>query len=418
VNYSAKIVLRKPTKQDGTCLIRLQIIINRVLHPIGLNISWWPELFDERDGKCLTSLPADARPKNYKVVLSQARAAAGIGIEEDALAKRAADYNLLIGQALGKANDIIVQHRLSKKPLTVETFLEDYHSVAAKHDFLAFYQKKLAQRLKRKEIADATYITHNSTLKLLRAFRDPIPFYSLGPQFVEDFHAFVKKQSKSPNTWWGRHKTVKAYLNLARRAKIKFEDPYQHFQNKSVKGSWRPLPLAELAQLERLYTTCAPCSAERRVLQKFLFSCYSSLRLSDLKAVDKATFSGREMTFRIKKTFSKKMRDMMLPLTTRAINYLEDARRENELAGFYDYTDQYSNRLLQRIGRVLGLTTHLHHHVGRETFATNFVRAGGKVEVLQKLMDHEDIKTTMKYVHVDDDMKRAAIAMMEAMDTE
>ena len=52
----------------------------------------------------------------------------------------------------------------------------------------------------------------------------------------------------------------------------------------------------------------------------------------------------------------------------------------------YDYTDQYSNRLLQRIGCVLGLTTHLHHHVGRETFATNFIRAGGKVEVLQKLM--------------------------------
>ena len=109
---------------------------------------------------------------------------------------------------------------------------------------------------------------------------------------------------------------------------------------------------------------------------------------------------------------------MMLPLTTRAINYLEDARRENELPGFYDYTDQYSNRLLQRIGRVLRVTTHLHHHVGRETFATNFIRAGGKIEVLQKLMDHEDIKTTMKYVHVDDDMKRAAIAMMEAMDTE
>jgi hypothetical protein len=29
-------------------------------------------------------------------------------------------------------------------------------------------------------------------------------------------------------------------------------------------------------------------------------------------------------------------------------------------------------------------------------------------------MDHEDIKTTIKYVHVDDDMKRAAIEAMEA----
>lgn len=60
---------------------------------------------------------------------------------------------------------------------------------------------------------------------------------------------------------------------------------------------------------------------------------------------------------------------------------------------------------------------HLHHLVDRETFATNFVRAGGKVEVLQKLMGHEDLKTTLKYGHVDDDLKRAAIAMLEAMET-
>jgi hypothetical protein len=249
MNYSAKIVLRKPAKQDGTCLVRLQIIINRSIHPIGLKINWWPELFDERNGKCLASLPTADRPKNYKAVLSQARAAAGIGLEEDALAKRADDYNLIIGQALAKANDIIVTHRLSKKPLTVEGFLEDYQSVAAKHDFLAFFQKKLAQRLKRKEIAESTYISHNSTLKLLRTFCDPLPFYNLGPQFAEDFHCFVKKQSKSPNTWWGRHKTVKTYLTLARRARIKFEDPYQDFQNKSVPGKWKPLQPWELAHV-------------------------------------------------------------------------------------------------------------------------------------------------------------------------
>jgi site-specific recombinase XerD len=72
---------------------------------------------------------------------------------------------------------------------------------------------------------------------------------------------------------------------------------------------------------------------------------------------------------------------------------------------------------LQRIAKRLGIKTHIHHYIECETFATNFIRLGGKVEVLQKLMDHEDISTTMRYVHVDDDMKQAAIAMMEAMDT-
>ncbi|TVT37740.1 hypothetical protein FNT36_21445 [Hymenobacter setariae] len=109
----------------------------------------------------------------------------------------------------------------------------------------------------------------------------------------------------------------------------------------------------------------------------------------------------------------KKTRDM-LPLTTRAIGYLGDARRENELPGFYKYTDQYSNRLLQRLGLTLGLPTHLPYYVDHETFATNVGRAGDKAEVLQKLPDHEDSKTTRKYVHVDGDMKRAAIAARKA----
>jgi len=38
------------------------------------------------------------------------------------------------------------------------------------------------------------------------------------------------------------------------------------------------------------------------------------------------------------------------------------------------------------------------------------------VEVLQKVTDHEKIATTRKYVHVDNDMKREAIKILEAQD--
>ncbi|WP_262712189.1 hypothetical protein [Hymenobacter setariae] len=42
MSYSAKIILQKPAKQNGTYLRRLQPITNRVLYPIRLNSSWWP----------------------------------------------------------------------------------------------------------------------------------------------------------------------------------------------------------------------------------------------------------------------------------------------------------------------------------------------------------------------------------------
>jgi integrase len=424
MNSAPKIVLRQPARQDGTCLIRLQVILNRKVLPIGLNIAWWPELFDEAAGSCLASVPVKHRKPGYAAAVAAALAV--VGPEPDALATKAAAYNLIIGQARGKANQVLVDAHLSRSPLTVEGFLLEYNSEASKDDFLDFYERKLLDRRKRGRIEESTYISHNATLVVLRNYvrqkartrhdapTPPLPFYAFNHSFADDFHDFLKTVSKGANTWWGRHKNVKTYLNFARKAKIKFENPYQYFKNKAVPGSWLPLKPWELEELEAYYLKCLPGTADRRVLQKFLFSCYSSLRLSDLKAINKATFDGREMTFQIKKTYSAKLRDMLLPLTTRAIGYLEDARRENDTPGFHDYADQYSNRVLQRIAAHLDLVTHVHHHVGRETFATNFVRAGGAVEVLQKLMDHESINTTMKYVHVDNEMKRAAI---QAMDT-
>jgi site-specific recombinase XerD len=104
----------------------------------------------------------------------------------------------------------------------------------------------------------------------------------------------------------------------------------------------------------------------------------------------------------------------MLPLTRQALGYLADAQEEEGLAGFRDYTDQYENRLLTAVGQQLGIEAKLHHHVGRETFATEFIRHGGMVQVLQKLLGHSKITTTMKYVHVDEHMMTEAIAALDA----
>ncbi len=53
----------------------------------------------------------------------------------------------------------------------------------------------------------------------------------------------------------------------------------------------------------------------------------------------------------------------------------------------------------------------LHFHDLRRTFATRFIRRTGKWEALRKILGHQDIKTTMRYVHLDD--KDVAQAMGE-----
>ncbi|WP_345059165.1 tyrosine-type recombinase/integrase [Hymenobacter glaciei] len=102
----------------------------------------------------------------------------------------------------------------------------------------------------------------------------------------------------------------------------------------------------------------------------------------------------------------------------KALRYLRESQEENGIDGFFNYADQYANRQLHEIAAVLGIQTHLHHHVGRETFATNFIRHGGNTLVLQKLIGHSKVSTTLKCVHVDEETKQKAIDRMDALDGE
>jgi site-specific recombinase XerC len=158
----------------------------------------------------------------------------------------------------------------------------------------------------------------------------------------------------------------------------------------------------------------APGTAPRRILCKFLFSCKCGLRLGDFKNIGQAQLEGNRMTYEMQKGWSKRLRASLLPLTRQALAYLRDAHEEEGTGKFADYSDQYENRTPTAIGLQLGIETHLHHHVGRETFATEFIRHGGTVQVLQKLLGHAKITTTMKYMHVDEQMMTQAIAALDA----
>ena len=64
------------------------------------------------------------------------------------------------------------------------------------------------------------------------------------------------------------------------------------------------------------------------------------------------------------------------------------------------FKDQHINDELKKIMAVLKIQKKVSFHVARHTFATSFLRAGGQVEKLQRLLGHSDIKQTMIYAHI------------------
>ena len=145
MSFSVKINLRRPARRDGTCTIRLQIIIGGVVWFHNLDLSWPEALFDEKAGECLASLPPQRWPPDYHQALVAQSLLVG-GPKE--LAKRAKDYNLLIGQALAKANEVQVRWRLSNEVLTLERFKRDFETAGDKSDFITYYRTKLTERFR------------------------------------------------------------------------------------------------------------------------------------------------------------------------------------------------------------------------------------------------------------------------------
>ncbi|MDO7877684.1 site-specific integrase [Hymenobacter sp. ASUV-10] len=437
MNFSATINLRTPAQKNGLNTARLQIILNRKTLHLPLGFSWPEALFDAGAGYCLVRLPTARRKKGYDEALQNLQAAVGPD-----LAAAAEHNNLIIGKALGDANAVARRYHLNGQFLTVDEFQREYNSSASRADFLEYMEKRITKRWRLGQISESTKKKHLSTLYKLQEYliylqnprkhkpwgrgyhagrpagtpHVPLPFNSFTHDFAGDFDSWMKSVHKScTNTRSGRHRNIKAYLTLARRDKIAFEDPYEYFVNKRVDGKWKALSEDELALLEHHYTQQVPRSWQRRVLQKFLFSCHCGLRLGDLKQVGKMKIEGQLMELMPHKTYQHDEKDLVLPITKKALGYLQDSQRENECAGFHLYADQATNTKLRKIGAALGIKTKLHHHVGRETFATHFSRQGGKVEVLQKLMGHKHLTMTMKYVHVDAKMKQAEIDRLDAL---
>lgn len=383
-------------------MVFLQVIIDRKKCKIDLGIAWPANKFD---------LVAYCKPR--------------IKNDVDVVA-----YNIVISNALAKANNIHKDYLIKDLQLTLDAFRKDYHSNLNKNDFIKYFEKQSYRRWNLKEISDETYEKEEGTLRRLVEFSEgSIPFHTFTSKWAKEWDAWLKRKHKNDhNTRWGRHKHVTTYLNMARDDdKINFNDPYQKFTNKMVESSWGPLELGQLQILIKKYSDWKNnpipllqrkngvkqvdsreglTQAEVTVLRKFLLSCNNALRISDLQELDEGMFINGEMSLTPNKTERWGTKITSVPLNEIAKVLIADeiievkTERDTKplLRIFERYTDQACNRLLKRIARKSDLKFNLHMHMGRYTFGSLMDEAGANHTALMKLMGIRKRDTLEKYV--------------------
>ncbi|QKZ12508.1 tyrosine-type recombinase/integrase [Spirosoma sp. KUDC1026] len=382
MRFSYKLRINKQrVRPDGTAALFYQVIIETKKTTVPLNLYWPAEKFDDDKSAIMP------RQRN------------------DSLHN---DYTLEIDRKGSQINEVFIWARLAQVPLTTEMFQRELANQQSRHDFLAYWERKIEERYSKGLIKKASRISQKASLGTLKEYTQDLSFNQLTPQFLDEYKAWLFRHVGSGNTVWKKLKDMRTYVNTAVKDKYVFTYPFKGFKMPATSGRIDYLNEKEfLAQKAHFYSDELDPKHET-TLRAFLFACYTGLRISDLTTVTWKEVRRETLVFKPFKRTRDIMEEIKLPLHEQALKLIPTKKG----VLIPSVVEQSMNRTIKVIAGRLGIDNNLSFHWARHTFATRFLRHGGRIEVLQQLLGHKKIDTTMIYVHVDDERKRKEIDLM------
>lgn len=300
------------------------------------------------------------------------------------------DINLILDNIKSKLTAIKTSYRLADRVLTAENLKKEFLSGMPRIRFTAFYDMMLEEEKVLMEIG--SYNRYKSVLRKLIIYDNDVTFMDIDQSWLDKFRKYLRSLGNESTTVAGNIGAVKKFLGIAKKAGIKLSLNIDEIEVGSTKGNRTSLSVHELKRCAGYYFSDYISDSYRLILGYFLFSCMTGLRISDVQKLKRSNFMDNYVSFVAKK--SKKDQSIAMNMKAREIVNHEPLLFEKKFA------DQHINDELKKIMKLLSINKKVTFHVGRHTFATSFLRAGGKIEKLQLLLGHSDIKQTMIYSHI------------------
>lgn len=239
--------------------------------------------------------------------------------------------------------------------------------------------------------------TYNYLNKFTNGF---VSFSQINEGFCEDFKEYLLKNvnPNSAHTYFAR---FKAALYRAVKDKIISENPAQYISVKKQDTEREFLTIDELKKIKN-----TPCMSEE-TKNAFLFTCFTGLRLSDVKNLKFSDLDNGYLNFRQIKTKGFER----VKLSVNALEIIEKQKaggNESEYV-FNLITDSNTLRHISALAKDAGIKKHVTWHTGRHTFATLALTFDTDLYTVSKLLGHREIRTTQIYAKLIDKKKDEAI---------
>lgn len=192
------------------------------------------------------------------------------------------------------------------------------------------------------------------------------------------------------------HKCFKALINRAYEMGRVTENPYHRMKGRIKRGEKENIEYLTDEEMERIQNLQLPEGSMLDIARDlFTFQMYTGLAYSDAMAFNPQMYKNEGGKWKFTGDRIKTGVPYVGQLLPPVVKVLKKYKWQLPRLDNADY-----NKTLKLIGEAAGITTRMHTHLARHTFATMMLRNGAKFENVGKMLGQKNLRQTQRYAKV------------------
>ena len=250
--------------------------------------------------------------------------------------------------------------------------------------------------------------TMRNTMNFIEAFRGKETKISqVNGEYLRAFIKYLADSNLKPNTQHLYFNAVCIILNKAVKKGLIAESPAKKIDQKEKPR--KEETIREFLTLDEVKYLSTTSCRNPELKQAFLFSCFTGLRISDIKQLrweDIVEVNGR---MQIQKTQQKTRGVVYIPISANAKRWMPERKTTGHVFPRVSEVVASTKISLTRWMKSTGIKKHITFHSARHTFATLALTYGTDIYTVSKLLGHKSVQVTQIYAKIIDEKKRQAV---------
>lgn len=264
---------------------------------------------------------------------------------------------------------------------------------------IAKYFNQVDLMLTQKTITKATHKDRRTKINKLLQYAPNHELQLFNHDKAADYCQWLINHGHTPATINKYIASLKMLIDFAIKNNLITENPIKVKISKPKIKIPEPVTLTA-AELERLEQLKPPSEFEGRILDLFLFGCYTGMAYVDIYQFNPLKHlqirNGRQMIIIERQKSGSVAKIILLPKAKFILEKYGYALPKYEL--------QVINRIMKTIAQLATIDKNLTTHVARKTFARHMSDAGFSLDVISRMLGHASVNVTQRhYLHVSEE---------------